>query len=384
MDIFDPLKITRRELLDKSGRAICLLSLGGLAGFACKEQALFSLSGDEKFIRPAKHWKKIDKNTVRCQLCPNECTLGNKERGACRVRENRDGALYTLVFSRLAAMHVDPIEKKPFFHLLPGSRAFSVATAGCNLSCKFCQNWELSQSRPEDLDATYISPADFAEKARRMSSQVAAFTYNEPTVQYEYILEAADSAKRKGIRTVIISNGYIKPEAGRELVSHLDGIKIDLKAFTQKYYRDICGGNLSDVLKNLEIVKASGKWLEIVVLIIPSLNDSASEITEMSRWIRTNLTGDVPVHFTRFHSTYLMKNLPPTPVATLERCREIARSQGIRYAYVGNVPGHRWENTYCHKCNTEIIRRSGFAYIENSIKNGRCPACGTRIPGVWG
>ena len=338
---------------------------------------------DAGFARPALRWKQAGGGAVECILCPNACVLSKGERGVCRARENRGGALHTLVYGRIAAAHVDPVEKKPLFHFLPGSRAFSVATAGCNLSCKFCQNWEISQSKPEDVDAEWMPPGDLAEKAARSGSAMIAFTYNEPTVQYEYIMDASLAARARGIRSAIISNGYINPAAGLELASRLDAVKIDLKAFTDKFYRDVCGGSLAAVLRNLEAVRKSGKWLEIVVLVIPTLNDSPGEIREMSRWVSRNLSPDVPVHFTRFHAMYLIRNLPPTPVATLERCREIARAEGVRYPYVGNVPGHRWENTFCHRCAREVISRSGFFHVESSLKRGTCPHCGALIPGVW-
>lgn len=375
--------LDRRSFLFRSGCALCLCALGDFNIVSCIDESSASKDATEGFAKIAMHWKKLDKSTVQCGLCPNECVLGNGERGACRVRENRKGTLYTLIYSRLAAMHVDPVEKKPFFHFLPGSMAYSVATAGCNFSCKFCQNWELSQAKPEDLDAVMVSPDALAHRAHASSSRIIAFTYNEPTIQYEYIIDASRKAREKHLRPVIVSNGYIRPEAGRQLTTSLDAIKIDLKSFSQKFYGEICGGVLNHVLKNLELVHKSGTWLEIVVLVIPTLNDSESEIRSMARWVKRNLSTDVPMHFTRFQSTYLMRNLPPTPVETLEQCREAARAEGIRYAYVGNVPGHRWENTYCHNCGAMIIRRSGFYAVTSMLRNGHCPHCATRIPGVW-
>ncbi|MDY6933265.1 MAG: AmmeMemoRadiSam system radical SAM enzyme [Spirochaetota bacterium] len=377
-------EISRKELLSRGCNTLCSLIIGGSILYSYKGDPLFSLSRDEGgFKRIASHWKAINKDRVLCQLCPNECLLDVGERGVCRVRENINGKLYSLVYSRIAAIHMDPIEKKPLNHFLPGSMALSLATAGCNLSCKFCQNWQLSQSKPEDLDAIRIIPKDIVKRAKSLKSNVIAFTYNEPTVQFEYITETSNITKGMGIKSVIISNGYIKPKASRELLKNLDGVKIDLKAFNSKFYRDICGGHLTDVLKNLETVRSSGKWLETVTLVIPNQNDSPKDIRNMARWVKSNISQDVPMHFTRFHSMYLLKNLPPTPVKTLERCRGIAKSEGIRYAYIGNVPGHKWENTYCHNCDKMIIKRSGFFSITNNIKNGRCPYCKTIIPGVW-
>ncbi len=373
--------MARREFLARAGEGMCLLALVGLGAAGCSDT--YCQSGRDYFLKPAKMWKKLEGGAVRCELCPNGCVLDDGDRGICRVRKNIKGGLYTLVYSRIAAAHVDPIEKKPLFHFLPGSTAYSVATAGCNISCQFCQNWQLSQADPEDLEAERIDPAELSRRARSGGSKVIAFTYNEPTVQFEYILDSAAEARRRGVRSVIISNGYIKPDAGRMLARSLDGIKIDLKAFTENFYSSICGGRLKPVLENLVSVHATGKWLEIVVLVIPTLNDSAAEIKKMTAWVRKNLSPDVPMHFTRFHAMYRLQNLPPTPVSTLERCRIIAKNEGIRYPYVGNVDGHRWENTYCHSCGKMIIRRSGFYHVENGIRDGACPFCKTRIPGVW-
>ncbi len=374
------LNLTRRELLKRGGQIACLAAAGGV-GF--KFFDAFCSSRNDYFIRPAIMWDKLPGNAVACRLCPNGCQIGDGDRGICRVRKNIGGSLYSLVYSRIAAAHVDPVEKKPMFHFLPGAMAYSVATAGCNLSCKFCQNWELSQVNPEDLEATEISPAELSRRAKSSSAKVIAYTYNEPTVQAEYIIDSSAEGRRNGLRPIIISNGYIRPEAGRVLAKNLDGIKIDLKAFSENFYSNVCGGSLKAVQENLVSIHGLGKWLEIVVLIIPTLNDSPSEITAMCRWVRSNLSEDVPMHFTRFHAMYKMQNLPPTPVSTLERCRSIARDAGIRYPYIGNVPGHRWENTWCHKCEKLLISRSGFFHVENHIRQGRCPYCGTVIPGIW-
>lgn len=372
--------MTRRSFLLRGAGVFSAVALESV--FPGCGECLFSSEGGA-FRREARHWRPLGNSQVQCGLCPHECVLGPGERGVCRVRENIGGRLYTLVYSRLAAVHIDPIEKKPFNHFLPGSAALSVATAGCNLRCRFCQNWQLSQSRPEDISAREVSPEGLSGLAKRNSLPIIAFTYNEPTVQFEYVVDAAREAKRRSLRPVVVSSGYIRPPAGREFAQVLDGIKIDLKAFTERFYRDICGASLRDVLRNLEVVKSSGTWLEIVVLVIPTLNDSPGEIRKMTRWVAQNLGPDVPMHFTRFHPLYLMRNIQPTPVRTLERCREIAVAEGIRYAYVGNLPGHRWEHTYCHSCGRIVIRRSGIFATQNLLRNGRCPHCSTAIPGVW-
>ncbi len=377
----NPELMGRREFLKFSGQGMCLLALGVMGIEGCSDT--YCQSAGDYYVKPAKMWTKLEGGAVQCRLCPNGCRLDDGERGICRVRKNIRGSLFTLVYSRIAAAHVDPIEKKPLYHFLPGSTACSVATAGCNISCRFCQNWQLSQSNPEDLDAERITPEDLSRRARSAGSKVVAFTYNEPTVQFEYILDASAVARSRGLRSVIISNGYIMPEAGKMLARGLDALKIDLKAFSENFYATICGGRLKPVLDNLVAVHSTGKWIEIVVLVIPTLNDSAAEIRRMAAWVRKNLSPDVPMHFTRFHAMYKIQNLPPTPVSTLERCRTIAKEEGIRYPYVGNVSGHRWENTYCHGCGKMIIRRSGFFHVENLIRGGACPFCKTRIPGVW-
>lgn len=378
-----PETVNRRMLLKRAAQFSCAAA-AGIAGFRLlgSFEALCA-SRNEYYIKPAIMWKRLTGKDVECRLCPNGCIIGEGERGICRVRKNVGGSLYTLVYSRIAAAHIDPVEKKPMFHFLPGSTAFSVATAGCNLSCQFCQNWELSQVNPEDIDAVEISPSALSAKALSSNSKIIAYTYNEPTVQAEYIIDSSAEAKKNGIHPIIISNGYIRPEAGRVLAKNLDGIKIDLKAFSEKFYSTICGGSLKAVQENLVSIHGLGKWLEIVVLVIPSLNDSVLEIKAMCQWIVKNLSADIPVHFTRFHAMYRIQNIPPTPVSTLERCRTIAYDSGIRYPYIGNVPGHRWENTWCHKCGRLLISRSGFFHIENHIDRGRCPYCSTKIPGYW-
>ncbi len=374
--------MNRKEFLQKSGCAACSLAFSDSILSYINNNLLFAETSDP-YRRIASHWKPLKDKAVQCVLCPNECVLDDGDRGRCRARENNGGKLYTIVYSRLASIHIDPVEKKPLNHFMPGAMALSVATAGCNLSCKFCQNWQLAQTNPEDIQAERTAPQELVSRAISTKSEIIAFTYNEPTVQFEYIADVSRIARNKGKKSIIISNGFINPDASRELVKNLDGIKIDLKAFSDKFYREICGGRLSAVQKNLINVFKSGKWLETVTLVIPTLNDSPEEIRNMARWVKTNLSADVPMHFTRFHSMYLIQNLPPTPVSTLERCREIAVSEGIRYAYVGNVPGHKWENTYCHNCGKMVIQRGGFFTVSNRLKNGKCPYCNTKIPGVW-
>ncbi|MCK9462875.1 MAG: AmmeMemoRadiSam system radical SAM enzyme [Proteobacteria bacterium] len=331
----------------------------------------------------ALFWEAAGDGNVRCKLCPRECTVADGQRGTCGVRENRGGVYYTLVHSRPCSMHDDPIEKKPLFHFRPGTNAFSLATVGCNLECRFCQNWEISQASPEEVPSDDVPPAQIVRHAQRLGSRSIAFTYSEPTVYNEYVRDVCDAAAGTGIGRVVISNGYIQAQPLKELLPKIDAIKIDFKAFSESFYSDVCGAHLRPVLDTLVRIREAGKWLELVMLTIPTLNDDPAEVKAMCRWIVQKLGPDVPVHFTRFHPMYKLMNLPSTPVATLERSRRIALDAGIRFAYSGNVPGHEGENTTCPQCKELLIRRAGFNVVENRIAGGKCPRCGYVVPGVW-
>jgi pyruvate formate lyase activating enzyme len=338
---------------------------------------------DARFRVEARFYEKLPGKNVRCKMCPRGCVVGDGQRGHCRVRENRGGTYYSLVHSRVCAAHIDPIEKKPFFHFHPGILAFSLATAGCNVNCKFCQNWEISQAKPEDLPARYMPPADVAALAKQNQCPAVAFTYSEPTVFNEFVTDAADAARAQGTKAVVVSNGFIQQEPLKRLCQHVDAIKIDLKAFSAKYYREVVNAELQPVLNTLATTRKEAKWMEIVHLVVPTLNDSDAEFRDLARWIKANLGPDVPIHFTRFQPLYLLKNLPPTPVATLERAKAIADAEGLQYAYIGNVPGHPAENTRCPKCRRLLIERAGFTITQNHIRKGKCEYCQHVIPGVW-
>jgi pyruvate formate lyase activating enzyme len=335
------------------------------------------------FVREARYYERLKDNKVECQLCPKKCGVADQERGYCGVRENRGGTYQTLVYGRLCSRNIDPIEKKPLFHYIPGTTAYSVATAGCNMECKFCQNWEISQFRPEQVPALHLSPASTAEDAKRASSPTIAYTYSEPVVFYEYMYDTAAEARKLGIGSVMITNGFIEEKPLRDLCKVLTGIKVDFKAFTEKFYKETCNGELKPVLHSLEVLHDVGIWLELVVLIVPTLNDSDEENKSMAQWIRKNLGDSVPVHFTRYHPTYKIKNISPTPVATLERLRNIALDEGLKFVYAGNVPGHPGEDTYCPSCKEILIKRTGYYIGYNKIKDGKCPKCSAPIPGVW-
>jgi len=334
--------------------------------------------GDEAFTHETP--------VVRCLLCPHECRLAEGERGRCRSRANVNGELRTLVYGRPISQHVDPIEKKPFYHFLPGANAYSLATSGCPLRCTFCQNWQISQANPEDYRVPFTSAEEMAARAQSAQGHkipVIAFTYNEPTVFLEYLVDIARLARAQGQRCVMISCGFVNEEPMREVIEVLDGIKIDLKGFDPEFYRKVSGAELEPVLQRIQQVARAGRHLELVNLVIPTLNDSEEKLTELAKWVVGELGPDVPVHFTRFHPDYQLRNLPPTPVATLERAREIAMDQGMHYAYVGNVPGHPGNNTYCPTCGECIIERRGFFVNAMQLENGRCSRCKTEIAGVW-
>ena len=320
---------------------------------------------------------------VKCLLCAQSCLIKPGDRGKCRARMNVNGELRSLVYGRPVSIHVDPIEKKPFYHFLPGSDAFSLATAGCPLHCRFCQNWQISQSRPEDFDNSMVSPETLVGLASSRQSRVIAFTYNEPTVFMEYLADIAASAKKQKLRCVMVSCGFMNSEPLKEMCGLLDAIKIDLKGYSEDFYRNVCSAELRPVLNSIRQIARSSVHLELVNLVVPTLNDSDKMMAGLSDWIMGEIGPDVPVHFTRFHPDYQLQNLPPTPVATLERSRNYAMSRGIRYAYVGNVPDHAGNHTYCPACGKAVIKRNSFFITEMNVVRGNCKFCGRSIAGIW-
>jgi len=378
--------------LDRRCFLKCALASGAVLGIgdfihplaAISSQADQQKQDDSRFTVEAKFYEKLQNNKkIKCKLCPRECVVGDKERGYCGVRENHQGTYYSLVHSRVCAAHIDPIEKKPLFHYLPGTLAFSIATAGCNVNCKFCQNWDISQVRPEQVPAEYAPPKLLADLAKQRGCPTIAYTYSEPVIFSEYIMDAADAGHEAGVRSVVVSNGYMQAESLKTAYGKMDAVKIDLKAFSESYYKDVVSGELKPVLDSLITLRKMGKWTEIVYLVIPTLNDSDQEFTGLARWIKANLGDDVPIHFTQFHPEYLLKNLPITPVPTLDRAKAIADAEGLHYVYIGNVPGHPAENTYCPKCRRIVVERVGLMVKQMLIRKGACPFCGQQIPGIW-
>lgn len=377
---------SRREFLSKIPKGIYALGITsqlsnfrGLLNTAYGSQE----TETEPRLKEVMYYKKLEDQRIECEICPKRCKIANLERGYCGNKENRDGKYYTLVYSKPCAIHVDPIEKKPLFHYLPGTLVNSLATAGCNFECRFCQNWNIAQFRPEQVKSRHITPEGIVEIAKRESCATIAYTYSEPIVFYEYMYDIAKLARKEGIGSVMISNGFINKRPLVDLCEHLSAVKIDLKAFTERFYRETCSGQLRPVLDTLETLRKINIWCEIVVLIVPTLNDSEEETKEMTRWIRNKLGPDVPVHFSRFQPTYKIKNLPPTPIKTLEQARRIGKDMGLNYVYIGNVPGHEGENTYCPGCGEVIIRRIGHTILKMDIRGGKCRYCMNPIPGVW-
>jgi len=370
---------SRRTFIQSSASALALLALPCLPTRAAAQEIGYGSLNP----RPAAFFRKLPNKMVQCQLCPRNCEVMDGERGDCGVRENRQGEYYTLVYGNPCAVHVDPIEKKPFFHILPGSPSFSIATAGCNLHCKFCQNWEISQARPEKTYNLDLPPERVLAEARKTRSLSIAYTYVEPIIFFEYMTDVARLAKNAGILNVCHTAGYINPEPLKKLAEVLDAACVDLKSFESKFYQDMVDGKLGPVLETLKTLRQQGVHLEIVNLVIPQLNDRPETITKMCTWIRDELGPLTPVHFSRFYPLYKMLNHYPTPVSTLERCRELALKAGLKYVYLGNIPGHAAENTYCHHCGKMLIERTGYRIGELHLKDGACGYCGTKIPGIW-
>ncbi|MCP4726533.1 MAG: AmmeMemoRadiSam system radical SAM enzyme [bacterium] len=386
IDEFRPGSIDRTVIPDLKRRDLIKASLACGLGLSLMkpERALELFNGEKNEPKyEALHYEKLTNRKIQCRLCPKECVIDDRERGYCGVRENEGGTYYTLVHSKPCSLTPDPIEKKPFFHFMPGTLAFSTATVGCNMDCKYCQNWQISQLRPEHARNYDVKPEQMVELARNNDCISIAYTYSEPVIFYEYMYDISKIAQKQDVRNVVISNGYIMPKPMEEILPYLDAVKVDLKAFTEKFYNEVCAGELKPVLDTLKLIKKSGTWLEIVYLVVPTMNDSEQEIKEMSKWVFNELGPDVPVHYSRFYPQYRMKNLPPTPVKTIRRIADITEDAGIRYVYVGNVPGNEKGNTYCPQCEKMILRRIGYTISAKNIIDGKCGNCGKIIPGVW-
>jgi len=335
-------------------------------------------------MKEAYLYKKETENRVRCFLCNHRCLIKPGDRGICGVRENREGILTSLVYGKVIARHVDPIEKKPLFHFLPGSKSYSVATVGCNFKCRFCQNADISQM-PADHHRIWgddVTPEMIVDDARSSGSATIAYTYTEPTIYYELAADTARLATARGIKNIFVSNGYMTEECLEDLSPDLHGANVDLKSFTDQFYKQQCGAKLAPVLRTLQKMKETGIWLEVTTLMIPGLNDSEEEMKDLAKFL-ADLDPGIPWHISRFHPTYRLTDRSSTPAESIRRAREIGYEMGLKYVYTGNLPGDEGEKTLCHECGDLLMDRYGFYVRNNRISNGKCPHCHSEIPGVW-
>ena len=339
----------------------------------------------DQYTVDTKYWHKLEDGRVQCDLCPRFCKLHEGQRGLCFVRQNLDDQIVLTTYGRSSGYCIDPIEKKPLNHFLPGTPVLSFGTAGCNLACKFCQNWDISKSREIHTLADEASPELIARAAKELGCRSVAYTYNDPVIFHEYAIDVAKACHEKGIKSVAVTAGYVCPEPRKEFYQYMDAANVDLKAFTEDFYHKITGSHLAPVLETLEYIKhETDVWLETTTLLIPGKNDSDKEIEEMTQWVVEKLGPDVPMHFSAFHPDWKMMDVPPTPVETLIRAREIAMKNGVRYAYTGNVHNEAGDSTYCHKCGEKLIGRDWYVLSDwNLTADGKCASCGTPCAGVF-
>jgi len=335
-------------------------------------------------MKEAMFYKKLEKLTVQCFLCAHECLISEGKRGICGVRENREGTLYSLVYGKVIAMNVDPVEKKPLFHFYPASTSFSVSTVGCNFRCKHCQNYEIAQypKMRDDIPGERVTPEQIVDAAERSACKSISYTYTEPTIFMEFAYDCARLAHERGVKNVFVSNGFTGTEATRSMAPYLDANNIDLKG-DDEFYRKICGARLQPVLDTIKLMKELGVWVEITTLIIPSYNDSEKVINGIIDFI-LSVDPAIPWHVSQFYPTYQLVDQPRTPISTLRWARDLGMKRGIKYVYTGNIPGEGGESTYCPKCGSLLIERMGYRISQNKLKEGGCLTCGTKIEGIWG
>ncbi len=340
---------------------------------------------DSLFLADTKYWHQLDDERIQCDLCPRFCRMRPGQRGLCFVRANIDGKLKLTSYGRSSGFCIDPIEKKPLNHFLPGTPVLSFGTAGCNLSCKFCQNWDISKSRETDTLASAASPQTIADVAAGHQCRSIAFTYNDPVIFHEYAIDAAIACRENDIKTVAVTAGYVCAEPRAEFYQHMDAANVDLKAFDEDFYRKLTGSQLQPVLETIEyLVKETNVWVELTTLLIPGHNDSEKEVTELCDWIMDHLGADVPIHFTAFHPDYKMLDVPRTPASTLTRARQIALKAGLHYPYTGNVHDSEGGSTWCHECGSKLIGRDWYELSDWHLDAaGECLSCGTKLPGLF-
>ncbi len=334
-----------------------------------------------KWSREAEHYERHG-STIQCHLCPHECVLEEGDRSFCRVRVVRNNKLYSIAYGNPCAVQIDPIEKKPFYHFLPQTMIFSIATAGCNLRCLNCQNWDISQRKPEETINYDLPPERVVEIAVSRNIPSIAYTYSEPIIYYEYVKDTAKIAKEKGIKNTLVTAGFINEKPLRELLKFIDAITLDLKAFSNSFYKKITSAMLDPVLRTITVIKEEGIWLELSNLVVPTLSDTSESIYKFCQWILREIGADQPLHFLRFYPAHKLQYLYPTPIETLEEAYQSARSSGLKYVYIGNVPGSPAQNTYCPRCRKLLIEREGYLVKNYLIKENRCE-CKEKIPGVW-
>ena len=378
--------IARREFL---ARAAELAAAGGLFGL-CGSGALLCgpftgrALAAEGTRREALYYEKLRNNEIHCSLCPLDCQLADGMTCFCRTRTNRGGTLYTDAYENPAVLRVDPIEKTPLHHFFPGAKALALGTPGCNLRCLYCQNFEESQSRPADCKTLALTAREAVRLAKEKGCGAIACTYTEPIVFYEYAIELAERAHEAGLRAVAATNCFMMPEPMKRFARTFDAIACAIKGITEKYYEKVCGSELAPVLRAIEAARAEGKaWLEVTTLVVPTLNDAPEDLRGVARWVRTHLGAETPLHFARFVPVYRLRDLPPTPVRTLEAARKAALDEGLRYVYISNVAPHEGNSTYCPRCKAEIVKRIGVKLLESRVARGKCGACGAGIPGKW-
>jgi pyruvate formate lyase activating enzyme len=374
-------RISRREFITKGAIGLAALGLGGVAlNHWLKNSASVVPLSDAKEVY---YYKRLGK-TVQCQSCPHNCTLAPGVRGICRVKVNTDGLLYTEAYGNPCAVHLDPIEKKPLLHFLPGTTSYSIATAGCNFRCTYCQNWEISQFTPSEVSRVRMTPDQVVANAISDGAKSISYTYSEPSIFFEYMIDTAKLAHDKGLKNVWVTNGYLNEKPLADFTPYLDAANVDLKAFDEKIHRELTGGELKPVLETLKRLKEGKVWFEITNLVVPTYTDDLNMIRAMSKWIYAHLGPDYPLHFSRFYPMYQLTNFPPTPIETLEAARKIALEEGIHYVYVGNVPETKHQSTYCPYDETICVERVGYSIKQMNIDSeGNCKGCKDRIPGVW-
>jgi len=335
-------------------------------------------------MKEAMFYEKLDKMKVQCHLCPNNCIILHGKRGSCRVRENQAGKLYSLVYGLPCTVGIDPIEKKPLFHFLPGTSTYSIATPGCNLHCKFCQNWQISQKGPDEVDCFKMDPEEVVANAIKNKCKSISYTYVEPAIFYEYVLDTARLARKAGLKNILVTNGYINQEPLKKLYKYIDAANIDLKGFTEEFYRDVCAGHLKPILDAIKTIHKMGVWVELTTLLIPTMNDDPDLLKKQCDWIKKELGTKVPLHISRFFPYYKLAHLYPTPPETLLNAYNIAKGSGLKYVYVGNIQMENTEDTACPKCSKTIIKRSSyFTVTQNKVKAGKCSYCKAKIDGVF-